>query len=132
MGCRCLAALAEWGKLTKECRKEWRHAEPQVRRDMAGLAAHAAWHMGQWDEMSAYTNEMRTADTSTGSFLTAVQAVHNKNLDAAKGNPFNSSLHPPLFCLHLPCFAATVLQQFCLLIWFWAVHSTTPGIGSLD
>lgn len=52
---------------------------------MAGLAAHAAWHMGQWDEMATYTNEMRTNDTSTGSFLLAVQAVHNKNLDAAQG-----------------------------------------------
>ena len=52
---------------------------------MAGLAAHAAWHMGQWEEMAAYTHEMRTNDTSTGSFLLAVQAVHNQNLLAAKG-----------------------------------------------
>jgi len=36
---------------------------------------------------------MRTCDTSTGSFLTAVQAVHNKNLDAAEGS-FNFSLWP--------------------------------------
>ena len=55
---------------------------------MAGLAAHAAWHMGQWEEMAAYTHEMRTNDTSTGSFLLAVQAVHNQNLDAAKGETF--------------------------------------------
>lgn len=61
---------------------------------MAGLAAHAAWHMGQWDEMAAYTNEMRTHDTSTGSFLLAVQAVHNKNLDAAKGEgPLEDCTH---------------------------------------
>ena len=87
--CRCLAALAEWSRLTNECRKEWKHAEPHVRRDMAGLAAHAAWHMGQWEEMAAYTHEMRTNDTSTGSFLLAVQAVHNQNLDAATGECFS-------------------------------------------
>lgn len=90
--CRCLAALAEWSRLTNECRKEWKHAEPHVRRDMAGLAAHAAWHMGQWEEMAAYTHEMRTNDTSTGSFLLAVQAVHNQNLDAAKGRMLCSLL----------------------------------------
>ena len=82
--CRCLAALAEWSKLTSECRKEWKHAEPHVRRDMAGLAAHAAWHMGHWDEMAVYTADMRTMESSTAAFLTSVQAVHNQNFGAAK------------------------------------------------
>lgn len=81
---RCLAALAEWSKLTAECRKEWKRAEPHVRRDMAGLAAHAAWHMGHWQEMAAYTHEMRAMDSSTGAFLTAVQAVHNQDFGTAK------------------------------------------------
>ena len=82
---RCLAALAEWNKLTRECRKEWKYDDPHVRREMASLAAHAAWHMGQWDDMANYTNEMQTSNTSTGTFLNAVLAVHNQNLDAAKG-----------------------------------------------
>ena len=51
---------------------------------MAGLAAHAAWHMGHWDEMALYTNEMRTTDSSTGSFLSAVQAVHDQDFARAK------------------------------------------------
>lgn len=88
IACRCLAALAEWGKLTRECRKEWKYAEPHVRREMASLAAHAAWHMGHWDEMSNYTNEMHASNSSTGTFLNAVLAVHNQNLEAAKGETF--------------------------------------------
>ncbi len=45
---RCLAALAEWEQLGRLCRGEWRRVEPHVRRDMAALAAHAAWHLGEW------------------------------------------------------------------------------------
>ena len=52
---------------------------------MASLAAHAAWHMGQWEEMANYTNEMHSVNSSTGTFLNAVLAVHNQNLEAAKG-----------------------------------------------
>ena len=55
-----------------------------MRRDMAGLAAHAAWHMGHWDEMAVYTADMRTLESSTAAFLTSVQAVHNQNFGAAK------------------------------------------------
>ena len=50
--CRCLAALAEWEVLSQECRAEWRRVEPHVKREMAPIAAHAAWHMGAWDEMA--------------------------------------------------------------------------------
>jgi FKBP12-rapamycin complex-associated protein len=49
---RCLASLAEWENLSNLCRTEWRKSEPHVRREMALIAAHAAWHMGAWDEMS--------------------------------------------------------------------------------
>ena len=82
---RCYAALAEWDKVTHAVREEWNTAEPHTRREMAGLAAHAAWHMSHWDEMSEYTSDMRTQESSTGSFLIAVQAVHNQNFAAAKG-----------------------------------------------
>lgn len=49
---RCLGALAEWEVLSQECRAEWRRVEPQLKREMAPIAAHAAWHMGSWDEMA--------------------------------------------------------------------------------
>lgn len=75
---RCLAALAEWERLGELCRDTWRRVEPHVRREMAPIAAHAAWHMGQWDEMNTYVETMDTsldAASSTGAFLKAVLCV---------------------------------------------------------
>lgn len=51
---RCLASLAEWELLSNLCRTEWRKSEPHVRREMALIAAHAAWHMGAWEEMAGW------------------------------------------------------------------------------
>lgn len=61
---RCLASLAEWEKLSALCRLEWRKSEPHMRKEMALIAAHAAWHMSAWDEMAIYVD---TVDTSGGS-----------------------------------------------------------------
>ena len=36
---RCLASLAEWGKLSALCRVEWRRSEPHLRKEMARLSA---------------------------------------------------------------------------------------------
>ena len=85
--CRCLAALAEWELLSVQCRAEWRRAEPHVKREMAPMAAHAAWHMGQWGEMDAYVHTMNrdsTPDDSAGAFLTAVLNVHGGSHAGAK------------------------------------------------
>lgn len=38
------------------CSREWRKSEPHMRREMGMIAAHAAWHMGHWDEMSVYVD----------------------------------------------------------------------------
>ena len=45
---RCLAALAEWERLASLIRREWSRMEPSSAREMAPVAAHAAWHMGHW------------------------------------------------------------------------------------
>ena len=84
---RCLAALAEWEQLGRLCRGEWRRVEPHVRRDMAALAAHAAWHLGEWDEMAQYVGAMATTDspdTSSGAFLSAVLSVRRGDYGVAK------------------------------------------------
>ncbi len=84
---RCLAALAEWELLSVQCRAEWRRAEPHVKREMAPMAAHAAWHMGQWGEMDTYVHTMNrdsTPDDSAGAFLTAVLNVHGGSHAVAK------------------------------------------------
>ena len=54
--CRCLAALAEWDKLFAVCRGEWARVEPHVRREMAPIAAHAAWQLGDWAAMRQYVD----------------------------------------------------------------------------
>ncbi|GLC61314.1 hypothetical protein PLESTB_001742500 [Pleodorina starrii] len=87
---RCLANLAEWENLSSLCRTEWRKSEPHVRREMAMIAAHAAWHMGAWEEMAAYVDTIDNPDaapqshTATGAFLRAVLCVRGNQFDAAK------------------------------------------------
>lgn len=88
--CRCLGALAEWERLSEACRYEWRVLEPHLRPRMAYLGANAAWHMGQWDEMSTYVDALESEEgpeLSTGSFMTAVMAVRHGNYAAAKSDP---------------------------------------------
>ncbi|KAK3265868.1 hypothetical protein CYMTET_25476 [Cymbomonas tetramitiformis] len=51
---RCLAALAEWEQLSALCREMWPAADSPTRSQMAAHAAHAAWNMGQWQEMETY------------------------------------------------------------------------------
>lgn len=84
---------------------------------MAGLAAHAAWHMGHWEEMALYTTEMRVTDSSTGAFLTAVQAVHNQEFGVAKGAVFKVSVHleksagpGTALCVHWGCIKLVMLR----------------------
>lgn len=60
--CRCLAALAEWDKLFGVCRGEWQRVEPHVRREMAPIAAHAAWQLGDWGAMRQYVDVVRRGE----------------------------------------------------------------------
>ena len=53
---RCLAALAEWEKLGAICKDMWNSADASLRRELAPTAARAAWHLGQWDDMSQYVS----------------------------------------------------------------------------
>ena len=53
---------------------------PPSRREMSMIAAHAAWHMGQWEEMEVYVEtidnpEMPSYTTATGAFLRAVLCI---------------------------------------------------------
>lgn len=44
-------------------RTEWRKSEPHMRKEMSLIAAHAAWHMGEWEEMAIYVD---TVDSGPG------------------------------------------------------------------
>ncbi len=86
--CRCLAALAEWERLSVLCAREWRRQEALVRRDMAAIAAHAAWHMGDWDSMSTYTATLKDTQESpaarlNGEFLSGVLRAHLQDWEGA-------------------------------------------------
>ena len=85
--CRCLAALAEWDRLFNVCREEWSRVEPPARRSMAPIAAHAAWQMGNWDQMQQYvdvvTSHQSGSGSSEGAFLSAVLDVRRGDLPAA-------------------------------------------------
>lgn len=86
--CRCLAALAEWDKLFEVCRGEWVRVEPHVRREMAPIAAHAAWQLGDWRAMRQYVDVVvhgQSAGGAEGAFLSAVISIKNQEYAAAAG-----------------------------------------------
>ena len=69
-------------------RKEWRRQESAAQREMAPLAAHAAWHMGHWDEMGTFVDALKALEkpaTSEVAFLEAVLHVRRDDHAAAKG-----------------------------------------------
>lgn len=57
---------------------------------MALIAAHAAWQMGQWQEMTVFVDAVDTPDmpqvqsTATGAFLRSVLCVRHNQFDAAR------------------------------------------------
>ena len=102
LGClRCLAALAEWEELSKLCRDIWLNADVALRRELAPTAAHAAWHMGQWNEMADYVSMIESNNNlssinststpgvtgpmvnvaATSTFLHAVLKIHNGEIE---------------------------------------------------
>ena len=102
LGClRCLAALAEWEELSKLCRDIWMNADVALRRELAPTAAHAAWHMGQWNEMAEYVSMIESSGNlgsinstgtpgvtgpmvnvaATSTFLHAVLKIHNGEIN---------------------------------------------------
>jgi FKBP12-rapamycin complex-associated protein len=89
--CRCLAALAEWDKLFAVCRGEWTRVEPHVRREMAPIAAHAAWQLSDWQAMRQYVDVVahgQHAGGAEGAFLSAVINIKNMDYSAAAGGCF--------------------------------------------
>uniref|UniRef100_A0ACD5YK47 Uncharacterized protein n=1 Tax=Avena sativa TaxID=4498 RepID=A0ACD5YK47_AVESA len=97
---RFLASLARWEDLSTLCRDQWTGSEPSARLEMAPMAANAAWHMGEWDQMSEYVSRLDDGDekklcsldntsasgdgSSNGSFFRAVLSVHCKKYEEAR------------------------------------------------
>uniref|UniRef100_A0A6N2L582 Serine/threonine-protein kinase TOR n=1 Tax=Salix viminalis TaxID=40686 RepID=A0A6N2L582_SALVM len=96
---RCLAQLARWEELNNLCKEYWTPAEPSARLEMAPMAAHAAWNMGEWDQMAEYVSRLDDGDetklrglgnttasgdgSSNGTFFRAVLLVRKEKYDEA-------------------------------------------------
>ncbi|SHO77966.1 Similar to S.cerevisiae protein TOR1 (PIK-related protein kinase and rapamycin target) [Malassezia sympodialis ATCC 42132] len=80
---RCLHALGEWEHLTELVHARWPAANADGRRQMAPLAAAAAWSFGQWDMMDEFIAAMRP-ESSERSFYRAVLAVHRSQRSQTK------------------------------------------------
>lgn len=67
------------------CRREWAKLEPQTRRELAPVAAHAAWQLGEWKFMEDYVDIMKSQQygSSEGAFLSAVLHVKKEDYSAA-------------------------------------------------
>ncbi|KDN41769.1 putative TOR1-1-phosphatidylinositol 3-kinase [Tilletiaria anomala UBC 951] len=82
---RCLHALGEWEHLADVVQQKWVDATSEDRRQMAPLAAAAAWSMGEWDLMDEFIAAMRS-DSSERSFFRAILYVHRSQRAQASKN----------------------------------------------
>ena len=72
---RCLHALGEWQMLSETARAQWRSSNQEQRKNMAALAAAAAWGRGQWDQMDEYLMVMKR-DSPDRAFFGAILSLH--------------------------------------------------------
>lgn len=79
---RCLHALGEWDRLSQLVVDHWMDAGNEGRREIAPLAAAAAWSLREWDSMDEYINVMPN-DSLDRSFYRAILAVHRNQFSKA-------------------------------------------------
>ena len=79
---RCLHALGEWDVLSSLAQEKWINASTENRRNIAALAAAAAWGMGQWELMDNYLSVMKHASPDR-SFFGAILSIHRNQFDDA-------------------------------------------------
>lgn len=79
---RCLHALGEWEQLSELAQEKWLAASADTKRNVAPLAAAAAWGLGHWDDMDAYIRVMSPALPDKAFFL-AILALHRNHFERA-------------------------------------------------
>jgi FKBP12-rapamycin complex-associated protein len=79
---RCLHALGEWDKLSDFVQSKWGSVGQADHRQMASLAAAAAWQLKQWDLMEDYVAVMKK-DTPDYFFYRAVISIHGNQFAKA-------------------------------------------------
>jgi FKBP12-rapamycin complex-associated protein len=81
---RCFHALGEWDQLAAQVEENWANATPEDRREIAPMAAAAAWSLNEWDAMEDYIATMR-ADSTDRAFYRAILSVHQNQFSKALG-----------------------------------------------
>ncbi|CAD8184910.1 unnamed protein product [Paramecium octaurelia] len=80
---RCLNALMQWQTLISQAEEIFRSNEDAKQKEIAHLAANAAMHLGQWDKLATY-NEQVNAEESDKPFWKAAVCISKGQLDEAK------------------------------------------------
>ena len=81
---RCLRALGEWDRLSSIATSSfYSHEAASHRREVAPMAAQAAWMRGRFTEMRPFLNEMEEGRFDT-EFLRAVLSVHSREYELAE------------------------------------------------
>ncbi|KAG6916802.1 hypothetical protein DXG01_005325 [Tephrocybe rancida] len=79
---KCLHALGEWDSLSAQVRQLWSNASQDHRREVAPMAAAAAWSLHDWDRMDDYIATMQ-ADSPDRAFYRAILSVHRNQFPRA-------------------------------------------------
>lgn len=86
---RCLHALGEWDQLSELARSKWNSSTGDIKRNVAPLAAAAAWGLGQWDRMDAYIKVMKY-ESPDKAFFSAILSLHRNNFEEASNHILNA------------------------------------------
>ncbi|KZT10185.1 atypical/PIKK/FRAP protein kinase [Laetiporus sulphureus 93-53] len=79
---RCLHALGEWSDLAALVEENWAKANHEDRREIAPMAAAAAWSLNDWDSMEDYIATMKP-DSADRPFYRAILSVHQNQFPKA-------------------------------------------------
>jgi FKBP12-rapamycin complex-associated protein len=79
---KCLNALGEWDQLATRVNEHWATASQEDRRDIAPMAAAAAWTLNAWDDMEDYVNTMKS-DSPDRAFYRAILFVQQNQFPKA-------------------------------------------------
>ncbi|KIK08874.1 hypothetical protein K443DRAFT_655406 [Laccaria amethystina LaAM-08-1] len=79
---KCLHALGEWDMLAQQVEENWSNANHEDRREIAPMAAAAAWSLNEWDSMDDYITTMKI-DSPDRAFYRAILSVHQNQFPKA-------------------------------------------------
>lgn len=79
---KCLHALGEWDELARRVEENWAKANHEDRKDIAPMAAAAAWSLNDWESMDEYIGNIRS-DSADKPFYRAILSVHQNQFPKA-------------------------------------------------